>query len=109
MGDNIQMPDYDGRTPLHCAAESGSVALVKLLLENDADVFSRCGYGAKTAFDHAASRGKDEVCGMLFELMRASPEVSIFCHLQQQNESMLQTAIRLKLWSAAHYLIEIRF
>ena len=30
----------DGRTPIHIAAESGNIGVIKLLLENDADILA---------------------------------------------------------------------
>ena len=47
-------------TPLHHAARAGDAAMVRLLLENGADVSARCGLG-ETPLHHAAYWGHPEV------------------------------------------------
>ena len=53
-GANINRNDNLGTTPLHAAALYGHETLVKLLLENGADVESQTTY--KDAFTHAPGR-----------------------------------------------------
>lgn len=47
-------------TPLHHAARAGDAAMVRLLLENGAEVSARCGLG-ETPLHHAAYWGHPEV------------------------------------------------
>ena len=39
-GADANLAMADGRTPIHIAAESGNIGVIKLLLENDADILA---------------------------------------------------------------------
>ena len=39
-GANANLAMADGRTPMHIAAESGNIGVIKLLLENEADILA---------------------------------------------------------------------
>ena len=68
-GARIEERDKWGRTPLIIAADSGdnkSVSCIRLLLDNNADVFAKANNGM-TAFDHAKKRGNGEIVKMLEE------------------------------------------
>ena len=39
-GADANLAMADGRTPMHIAAESGNIGVIKLLLENEADIFA---------------------------------------------------------------------
>lgn len=55
-----------GRTALHCAASQGHEAIVKLLLENGADVMVNDNAG-RTALSLAAGNGHEAVVKLLLE------------------------------------------
>ncbi|KAG4279189.1 hypothetical protein FPRO04_13663 [Fusarium proliferatum] len=61
-------PKYDkqGRTPLSWAAENGHEAVIKVLLNNDADVESKDAYG-RTPLSLAAERGRWAVVKVLLD------------------------------------------
>lgn len=39
-GADANLAMADGRTPIHIAAESGNIGVIKLLLENEADILA---------------------------------------------------------------------
>ncbi len=39
-GADANLAMADGRTPIHIAAESGNIGVIKLLLENEADIIA---------------------------------------------------------------------
>ncbi len=66
MGNYLESTDLAGRTLLMKAVVNGDEAVVKLLLENNADIESRDNNGW-TALSHAASRGHEAVVKLLLE------------------------------------------
>ncbi len=59
-------PGSDGKSPLHVAAESGNAAVVKLLLDADAEVNRRDTEG-RTALHYSLSRNDFEISKLLIE------------------------------------------
>jgi ankyrin repeat protein len=63
-GANANWQDSLGKTPLMCAAENGSVGVVKELLEHSAGVDRKDAKG-KSALAYAATQGREEVARLL--------------------------------------------
>ncbi|KAH6579413.1 hypothetical protein BSLG_010535 [Batrachochytrium salamandrivorans] len=60
----VDVPDYDGRTPLHVAASEGQRDCVEILLRHGANVHVRDNFGQSSLFD-AVSAGHSEVVSLL--------------------------------------------
>lgn len=63
-GINLEMLDFNDRTPLFVAAEIYNIELVRLLLQHGADVNGRSGHDC-TALHVAARVGADEIIELL--------------------------------------------
>jgi hypothetical protein len=67
MGVDVNQQDEQGWTPLNFAAGKGDIALVKLLVENGADVF-KVGRDRRTAYMIALAAGRVSVVKYLSEV-----------------------------------------
>jgi hypothetical protein len=71
-GSNVNKKGRHGRTPIHCAVLYGSSALVRMLLDNGANVFRTDDAGCN-ALHHMAHRGhrsvatRNKICRMLLD------------------------------------------
>ncbi len=66
-GTNVNAETTTGMTPLHGAAESGKVEVVRLLMENKADSAKKDANG-KSAFDLAMDGKHKAVCKVMKEM-----------------------------------------
>src|SRR5262249_50824980 len=64
MGNDVNQQDEQGWTPLNLAAGSGNLSLVKLLVENGADVF-KVGRDRRTPYMIALAAGRESVAKYL--------------------------------------------
>jgi ankyrin repeat protein len=65
VGARVNEADYDGRTPLILAVNSGMEDAVKLLLDRGADVNAESDYG-ETAFALATIKKQKNILKMIF-------------------------------------------
>lgn len=61
---DVNVKDYDMRTPLHIACAEGQKAVVKYLVKQRADVFAKDRWG-KTPYDEAEQFGDEEILDIL--------------------------------------------
>ncbi|TPX16523.1 uncharacterized protein E0L32_003817 [Thyridium curvatum] len=75
--DELEVPTQSGSTPLIGACESGSIDVVKLLLEHGADITRRNKLG-NTPLGTAASRGDVEIVRLLLDVgAERNPQLNI--------------------------------
>ena len=77
-GVSVNMKDHDGRTPLHCAASAGNLAIVTLLLDRGAIIDAHDRYNV-TPYEEAEKHG-NKVC---MRRLRTHPRLTrppIMCH-----------------------------
>jgi len=68
-GADVNVKNNDGSSPLHFAAEIGSLSVVKLLVESGADVRVK-NHSGQTASELARVKGKEDVSEWLDSVSR---------------------------------------
>jgi ankyrin repeat protein len=81
-GINVNQKGEEAYTPLHQACSFGHKEIVRLLLENGADIFART--AGELPFTTARLSGHDEIC----ELLRAFPKQGGDAHLQMHDKHL---------------------
>uniref|UniRef100_A0A2M4BRY4 Putative ca2+-permeable cation channel osm-9 n=1 Tax=Anopheles marajoara TaxID=58244 RepID=A0A2M4BRY4_9DIPT len=88
---NLELWNYDGKTCVHLAAETGSIAILKCLIDAGANINAREGKSGQSALHISIEQGNEELANFLLdECPRVALDMETYAGLTAYQLALLQ-------------------